>query len=259
MKSCIVVFPLYKKPSSLELSFLENGMRLTKGFQHCIVAPDDLVIDSSFGALSELQVTRFNPQYFQSIKGYNQLLLSQQFYQTFIAFDFILLHQADVYLFSDQLEEWCNKDFDYIGAPWFRPDKLKSKSIKNLLKQAWKSFKKKSIYDLRHNQVGNGGLSLRKVSIAIQILDQVNPDLIKPYLENSGPEYNEDIFWSLVAQSVASFRKPSLDLALQFAFEFNAAKAFEYNHQQLPFGCHAPLKHDVSFWRHHIPELTKFD
>ncbi len=258
MKSCVVVFPLYKIPDPIELAFLENGIRLTKEFKQVIVAPEGLQIDSSFGALEQLEVKRFSKHYFEGIQGYNQLLLSRGFYTTFALSDYILVHQADVFLFKDDLNKWCEKDYDYIGAPWFRPDKLNRGYLFNALQSLKSSFKKNKIYAKRHNKVGNGGLSLRKVTTALKVLDMVQPSLLKQYTNAKAPEFNEDIFWSLEAPTILStYAVPEMTEAMQFAVEFEPSKAYSFLNKNLPFGCHAPLKHEPEFWKKFIPFLAK--
>ena len=256
MKSCIVVFPIYKSPTLEELLFLENGIDLTQGFKHVLVAPEGLQIDSTFGSLEQLEVKRFSAHYFEGIKGYNQLLLSKGFYTTFALFDYILIHQADVFLFKNELAKWCEKDYDYIGAPWFRPDKLNRGSLFNFVQRLKLAFKKNKIYANRHNKVGNGGLSLRKVSTALKVLATVQASLLKKYTDAAGPEFNEDIFWSLEAPLVIpKYAIPNISEAMHFAIEFEPSKSYEILNQSLPFGCHAPLKHEPEFWKRFIPPL----
>lgn len=253
MKSCVVVFPLYKKPEPLELLFLENGIRLTKGFKHVLVAPEGLAIDSAFGSLEKLEVKRFSKHYFEGIQGYNQLLLSRGFYTTFALYDYILIHQADVFLFRNELHTWCEKNYDYIGAPWFRPDKLNRGFLFNALQQLKLAVKRNKIYANRYNKVGNGGLSLRKVTTALQVLATVEPSLLKQYTHSKGPEFNEDIFWSLVAPTILpTYAVPEMNEAMHFAVEFEPSKAHAVLNQHLPFGCHAPLKHEPEFWKKFI-------
>jgi glycosyltransferase involved in cell wall biosynthesis len=256
MKTCVIVFPLYERPNPVELSFLENGIRLTQGFKQVLVAPEGLQIDASFGSLEQLEVKRFSKHYFEGIKGYNQLLLSKGFYTTFSLFDYILIHQADVFLFKNELALWCEKNYDYIGAPWFRPDKLNRGFLFNTLQHLKLMLKKNKLYASRYNKVGNGGLSLRKVGTALKVLDTVPASLLKKYTLAEGPEFNEDIFWSLEAPAIlSSYRIPEMNEAMHFAVEFEPTRAFQLLNQQLPFGCHAPLKHDIEFWKKLIPIL----
>jgi hypothetical protein len=255
-KRCVVVFPLYQAPTALELSFLENGLKRTEGHKQVIVAPEDLKIDHQFGQLQQLEVKRFAGRYFKDISGYNQLLLSKTFYSAFALFDYILIHQADVYLFKDELGLWCEKGYDYIGAPWFRPDQLGTDNFSRLWKKTKLIFKKNKLYGSRYNKVGNGGLSLRKVKSAMDVLSRTPPHLLKKYMNSDGKEFNEDIFWSLEAPLIQpNFKIPSLKTALNFAVEFQPKEAFEYINRKLPFGCHAPLVHDRDFWKEYIPAL----
>lgn len=255
MKSCIVAFPLYQAPTALELAFLENGMQLTSGFKQVIVAPEGLHIDSAFGALEKLEVKRFAKHYFEGISGYNQLLLSKQFFSAFAHFEYILIHQSDVFLFKNELDKWCEKGYDYIGAPWFRPDKLAQNGFNKFLHSLKLFFKRNKLFANRHNKVGNGGFTLRKIETALKVLNLVNQELLSKYTHQNGDAFNEDIFWSLEAPKITDFKIPDWQEGLQFAVEFNPAVAYTYLNNELPFGCHAPLKHDPRFWAQFIPGL----
>ena len=48
------------------------------------------------------------------------LMLSPFFYESFLDFKYVLIHQLDVFIFKDELNYWCNQNYDYIGAPWFK-------------------------------------------------------------------------------------------------------------------------------------------
>ena len=260
MSNCVVIFPLYKTPNKLELSFLENGLEKTKDHQHIIVAPKSLNIDQSFGKLNNLEVRTFEDYYFEDIAGYNKLLLSEEFYNAFTNFDFMLIHQTDVFLFKDELNFWCDKNYDYIGAPWFRPDKLNKIGIFKIIEHLKLYFKKNKIYAKRHNKVGNGGLSLRKISTALNVLKITPQILLNNYLNTKNLSYNEDIFWSIEAPLILKeYKVPEWKEAMYFAIEFKPSVAYKYLNETLPFGCHAPLKHEPNFWKKFIPQLEKND
>ncbi len=259
MKSCLIIFPLYKQPSQLELQFLENGLDKTIDFDHLIVAPTCLEIDSKFGKLSKIKVLRFENFYFESLFGYNQLMLSAKFYNQFTDYEYILIHQSDVFLFKDNLQDWCDKGYDYIGAPWFRPEKLKDHPLKKWFNKLRTSLFHHKKYAERHNKCGNGGLSLRRVSSAIQVLEACPKSLLNKYYYQNKACYNEDIFWSLEAPClVPDYKIPTLEIGLQFAFEFKPEEAFALKSNELPFGCHAPLKHEPAFWGKYIPSLKTY-
>ncbi|MEM8909693.1 MAG: DUF5672 family protein, partial [Bacteroidota bacterium] len=69
---------------------------------------------------------------------------------------------------------------------------------------------------------------------------------------------NEDFFWSIVMPKINPFFKiPNMQEALGFAFELAPRKAYEMNHHQLPFGCHAWEKYDPDFWQPFIGPASK--
>jgi hypothetical protein len=198
----------------------------------------------------------FEPEYFSSIRGYSQLLLTEKFYQTFAKYDYILIYQLDALVFSNQLTKWCQQKMSYIGAPWL------SSFIGSLTSPT---------SDLRG---GNGGLSLRSVSESIKVLAAVNTsarhnfparwqqwawfalELLfgktkQKWLKIPADQYpfNEDGFWSFEAPKYCqSFRVATQSESLQFAFETEPAKCFELNGKKLPFGAHAWEKYDKKFW-----------
>lgn len=250
MNNCLVIFPLYRSPDALELSFLENGCRLLKKHAMAIVAPQSLTINAEFGELQNLPVYRFPDTFFESIAGYNRLLLSSDFYQAFSDYAYILIHQADVYVFSDQLQYWCNQSVSYIGSPWLKPEIGIKKWIYALKKQLNRR------YGLKNNKVGNGGFSLRHVADAFRVLQSSPSEVITKYRENRHHSLNEDVFWSLEAPKIdGNFNIPDMKTGLRFGFEFNPETAWELNNRTLPFGCHAPQVHGRSFWMQFIPEL----
>lgn len=251
-RPCIVVFPLYKVPTDVELHFLENGNRKLSNYDQVIVCPENLKITPAFGKLSKLPKVRFSNHYFESIDGYNRLMLLPEFYSAFSNYEYILIHQPDVYVFKDELQYWCSKNYAYIGAPWLRKND-------SLLKKCL-IFMRKFIqpnYGNKHNKVGNGGFSLRNVSDFLEILKLTPQSTMNRFCSKSHHLFNEDVFWSLIAPKINPFFKiPYYKDALSFGIEFQPEKALKMNNGQLPFGCHAPIVHGLNFWKKYIPILN---
>ncbi|ALL08511.1 hypothetical protein AQ505_25385 [Pedobacter sp. PACM 27299] len=258
-KKCVVVIPAYRKLQPIELRFLENGLLRTAGFEQVIVAPDDLIIDHSFGKLCELRVERFPNHFFKDIAGYNRLMISIDFYSRFTDFKYLLTLQSDVYLFKNELDYWCDQAYDYIGAPWYKAAVLKKRSLR-----AWvfRNIRQPLLTRKREggwlaNKVGNGGLSLRNISSAIHTLKLCDAELFKTYWNPSSHHYNEDIFWSIEAPKInREFRIPIWNQALKFAVEFEPQNAIKKLEGELPFGCHSPILMDPDFWKKYIPEMN---
>ena len=172
--------------------------------------------------------------------SYNRMLVSESFYRVFARYEYILIYQLDSLVFSNQLEDWCRKDYDYVGAPWF---------------ERWhraRSARNESIDDVidGFGTVGNGGFSLRKVDAALAVLTAAHHPLYDRHVQNVlAGNLHEDIFWSFLApQLLDRFRIPSPREALLFAFETEPRYCYRENHQRLPFGCHGWPSYEREFW-----------
>lgn len=186
----------------------------------------------------------FESPYFQDIAGYNKLMLSTDLYKKFNFYKYMLVYQLDCYIFEDNILHWCNKGYDYIGAPWLDWEWSKHYAShltftrRILSKVGYKSF----------NMVGNGGFSLRKVDSFIKNLTFFSFAAKKFYL-------NEDYFFSFFINSYNPFFKVApYKEALNFSFDENPEKLFIANQYQLPMACHAWPKY-ITFWKNYIKEL----
>jgi hypothetical protein len=172
---------------------------------------------------------------------YNRLLMSEQFYRAFEGYEYILIYQLDCLVFSNTLEAWRRKGFDYIGAPWF---------------ERWHQFRSEQseypedIVD-GFGTVGNGGFSLRKVDAALAVLTLTKRPLYDRFVQGAVATLgiHEDIFWSFNAPKlVDGFRIPKPREALQFAFETEPRYCYRENGNRLPFGCHGWRTYERDFW-----------
>lgn len=180
----------------------------------------------------------------------------------------MLIYQLDAWVFKDELEFWCNKGFDYIGAPWFIG------------------------YDSTNNKMplmeysGNGGFSLRNIKKMYKLLS-MDIHLVKTFSEIykinkkrrvlsniiSMPififrwlfqrerffnvwqlaEINEDVLIVKIAKEFyPNFKIATAKEAIPFAFECKPDLLFKLNGDQLPFGCHAYKKYNWNFWKEYI-------
>lgn len=133
-----------------------------------------------------------------TIKEYNQLLYSSFFYKH-IKTEHFLIFQTDTLLskiYSNNIYKFL--EYDYVGAPWKH----------------------------RKNEVGNGGLSLRRKSKMLELLNKnFTPNVLN---------INEDLFFSGSKFNInnINIHKPSLKLAKEFSTE----SVFSNN----SFGLHKP-------------------
>lgn len=172
-------------------------------------------------------IERFPQDFFTNVESYNRLMLSKDFYKRFQQYEYILIYQLDAFVFSDQLSYFCSLGYDYIGAPWLY-------GIFNYIDSSHYLW-----------YVGNGGLSLRKVSGFIRVLEERKP-LLGEQIKN------EDLFFSSIVDE--GFKVAPIEVALQFSHERQVQKCFQLNHDQLPFGCHAWERYDLDFWKFYIEQ-----
>lgn len=252
MKSkCAILIPAYRSLTPLEAYFLKNNTNLLLNHEIILILPSDFVIDNSFHGIIWHKKLYFDKDYFLNTRTYNKLMLSSDFYECFEDYEYILIVQADVFVFEDQVEYWCNKNFDYIGAPWFRYNKLnKGKLFWYFYKNIYRWYlglSRKSGW--LYNRVGNGGFSLRKVETFLNILKKSPEHILDCYLNSKDDSYNEDVFWSIEAPKISrSFNIPKFKEALHFAIEQDPENAYYYIGEKLPFGCHDAIRQNKNFW-----------
>lgn len=219
-----VVIPIYREKltQNEDISFRQCKKILNR-YPLCIVKPVSLSLQ--IAGVQGMEIEEFEDIWFQSIQTYNDLMLSEQFYERFRDYKYILIHQLDAFVFRDELYNFCALDYDYIGAPWLYGQFVYING------------------ESGYYYTGNGGLSLRKVESHLSVLKERQIQNI----------VNEDMFFSSRNQNV--FRTAPIEIALEFAFEANVKECFERNHEALPFGCHAWQKYDFEFYRPIFQEM----
>ena len=254
-----VLIPLYKQSmtTSEEFSF-KNTLSVLSKHDIYVICPKRLSVYLS--ALKKekqlnFDVECFSDRFFSGISGYNHLLMSVDFYRRFDCYEYMLIVQMDALVLADQLEEWCDRNYSYIGPPWFKGLTCPALPLSFL-------------------GVGNGGFSLRKVRDCVMVLSshKYRPPvsgkvslrlseifrLIRFVIHCLIFSYsylpirlriNEDIFWGVVVPDrCALFTVPTPEDAIAFAFEVAPEYLFKLNGGQLPFGCHAWEKYNLQFW-----------
>ncbi|NEV94015.1 hypothetical protein G3567_07635 [Psychroflexus sp. YR1-1] len=239
----VILVPVYKdKLTHNENLVIQNLFELYNKNQIKIICPKHLQLPA---ALEQCDAERFDPLFFENISGYNKLLLSHEFYQRFENYKFMLIHQLDAYLFKDELDFWCDLDYDYIGAPWLRDERFIAKLFRS---------KKVKNRDIIFNKVGNGGLSLRKVNAFLSFF-QDHQNSVKAYIHHNLFGI-EDVFWSVIAPKYTSFKIPDVTTASRFSLDRKPNLGMKINNSELPFGCHGFEKNKTKgFWKNYINGL----
>lgn len=273
LKSCVVIIPVYKKElSPFEEASFRQGLRVLRNHDIVIVTYSGL--DLSFyrhiseNESKEFGVEFFERHFFESVNGYNALCLDSQFYRRFDAYKYMLIYQTDAWVFRDELLDWCNKNYDFIGAPHF--------------------FSNGNQRSTEFLGVGNGGFSLRRIQYCIDILSKF---LYMPFFKSSGlwllnkyncestiiktikvaiksigikntlayykrgDVFNEDLIFGTFSRFIWGIKAniPSHEVAARFSFELHPEFLYHLCGDKMPFGCHAYRKYEYdTFWKYHI-------
>jgi hypothetical protein len=260
-RSCAVVVPVYRTGLSdderLSLRHLDHFL---PEVEKILAIPEML----DFGRRGYRKAC-FPPAFFDSIAGYNQLLLSRRFYNRFKDYEFILIHQLDAIILSSDVERFLGMGVDYLGAPWIAYDAAGAPHLTG---------------------VGNGGLSLRRVSAFRRLLgSRARTTTPQEYYRRGYSEAPlgrraiglakagakalgirnsirrtirelrgyEDWFIAAEAQKYSpAFALGSVEQALAFAFEKEPRFCFEQAGGRMPFGAHAWGRYDRAFWEPYL-------
>lgn len=247
-----IVVPIYKDTfTPLEKRSLRQVYEVLCAYPIVVIHPESLDLSFLREEFPRLSFTAFEDAYFKGVHGYNELMLSTVFYERFLDCSYILIYQLDAFVFRDELREWCEKGYDYIGAPWMRLpiyDKPVILQYMELMYWLRRVRHKPSKQDL-HYKIGNGGFSLRKVESHLKFLRE-EPERAAVYRKHDHHLYNEDVFW---ANEPEDFVYPTVTEALHFSFDKYPAYCYKLTKGQLPFGCHAWYSRKMrGFWSRFI-------
>ena len=236
MPSVIVLIPIYKPELvPLETYSLDISLASLAGKEIRFIGPKGLDLLWYAERYPSVPFIGFEDASFSSIPGYNRLLLSSAFYRQFAEYEFMLILQTDAIVLRDELDYWCAQPFDYVGAPW--PD-------------GYELFVNLGLFEGSYGKrvkvhVGNGGLSLRRISKCISLLGEF--DVAISVFSHTGS--SEDLFFSVMGALSGDFIIPNEITASRFALELKPSYYVAVNGGKLPMGGHAWWKHEPEFWR----------
>ncbi|AYV86764.1 MAG: hypothetical protein Sylvanvirus8_20 [Sylvanvirus sp.] len=129
-----------------------------------------------------------------TLRDYN-LLLTSEFWWNWIEAEHVLIFQTDSYMRRPGIQEFIDKKYAFIGAPW--DTSFAGRWCPDILRQG-----------------GNGGFSLRLKSKMLQVIRQF------PYQTNGLYEtsHNEDIYYNRCLHSLGA-SLPSIEHSKQFSVE----------------------------------------
>lgn len=287
---CIIIIPVYKAEcSKAELASFRQCLSVLRNYDFCLITFKELCLTLYSNEAKKIgkdfKVEYFDKSYFASVERYNMLCLNKDLYERFVQqYEYMLIYQLDAWVFKDELQEWCDRGYDYIGAPWF---------------EKARDYDDEPKYTKKFNGVGNGGLSLRRIKYCLKVLSSnrylpfVKQGLLwhmlwhihrvekgynlvvafsltllkvsrktlgvhnslKWYMHDEKECPNEDCIFSLWAIHSYLVKQPRIPSALEaaaFSFEVNPSYLYE-KISKLPFGCHAYANYEYDeFWKKYI-------
>ncbi|MCB9446957.1 MAG: hypothetical protein H6585_01265 [Flavobacteriales bacterium] len=260
-----VVVPVYREDLPVEeWAALTNNLDKLAAYDCYLVGPKGMDYSNYTARWPEIRVCTFAEMYFKDLTGYNRLMVSIGFYRAFSTYSHILICQTDAFVFSDELMSWCDRGYDYVGAPVhdILPDKFSERIPVVTL---------------------NGGFSLRKVGASLKVLSSFRTiysfrDIFRANLMEKGwkgilpalyfyffgnntfhlfnrYDRNEDIFWAIkVPEKFTWFHAPLPVDSAFFAADNKPERTLALTAGQLPFGCHAYQTHPDT-WKAYIPDI----
>ena len=234
---CVIIVPIYKTEFNWdEYNSVKQLFKILPIEKYDIVAicPESLDVQYYNSNFKFKEYFYFWDSYFTEYpRGYNKLLLQQGFYECFSNYEYMLVYQPDSWVFRDELEYWCNREYDFIGAPqtYQYPDLL----VNNV-------------------HVGNGGFSLRKISFFKYICSEYE-DMCRAIYDMNYKLIGEDHICSFLKTSGIAFQinLPPFYEAAFFSFDMNPQILYQVTDNKLPFGCHAyKTIEDKYFWDNFI-------
>jgi hypothetical protein len=271
---CTVVIPVYKEFKCLSKSEIQSLSQCFKkliGHHFIFIGPthfnfhDYLLLANENSSYAKVQ--RFDNHYFESINGYNLLLLSRLFYRKFRNYQYILIYQTDAWVFKNELLMWCKSGYDYIGAPWFSSFSqnittsniigvgnggFSLRNVKKMISILQRIRVLKFLYSIWCNFKIDSHISFNKIILTLNFYFKIKAFWELPSLLSCDVIQEDEFYGHIVSKLFFDFHLAPISEALKFSFEVNPRYLFEMNNYKLPFGCHAWEKYDRKFWDEHL-------
>jgi hypothetical protein len=253
----IALFVHKADPTDLELISFQQCFRILGHYPIKVIVPKGLNVNKYQAVVSDFSTLEIDPKWQKSVLNYNKLKLSYYFYDLFQEYEFLLTYELDAFVFKDDLKFWCEKAYDYIGAPWFEGyDKPKTKligvgnsgfSLRNI-----KSVKDaiKKIYYKDPSEIYAGRLKKLQIGLLKRPYGYIKSKLGENYSIQHATGIHEDMVISqIIPLKCYPFNIAPVEDAIAFSFEVNPSVLYKLNNEQLPMGCHAWWRYDIDFWR----------
>lgn len=237
-----VVIPFHKaKLNDKERLSLRRCRKILPSYPRFLVVGASLDTRKLLQEDDALRIIRFPDHFFSSWTSYNLLCRQPEFYKQFLDYEYILIHQLDSYVFRDELQYWCKRNYDYIGAALPQYEHMR---------ESRKWYSKLPFFKIILKRTAQGGFSLRRVATFY------NASLRQAWLLKYIPDLAEDVYWSTIGCRLQrGFKLVGVKEAIAFSFDASPQLCSHMSGGQLPFGCHGWYGKYADFWKDKIEEI----
>ena len=248
MKDCVLYLNIFKeKLYDYEILSFNRTLDVYLGSDVCDIKlhmPETTNENILFDYLNEdikeriydnnLYICKDSPLLFQSVNGYNNMLLTNFLYNDMSKkYKYMLIIQIDAFVFNDMLKYYIDKNYDYIGAYEYF-----------LYRQNNNGIISENISSEKYMYL-NGGFSLRNINKCIETVNKYC--VIPEYLDHkilfdtivNCTYLQEDSFFS---QLLNQDNIDTKDLIMFAYSNLNSYSMYPLNKYQYPFGCHGIQK-----------------
>ncbi|MFD0791989.1 DUF5672 family protein [Mucilaginibacter litoreus] len=245
-KLVTVIIPIHlDEPTELEKVSLTQTLSVLNKYTITFMAPYGLDVkwyEAFCKGKGEVVFERFG---WKGYEQYSVLQSNHKFYERFLSYKFILICHLDAFVFNDELEKWCQLDYDYIGSVIYNP----VFNLKNTLWRRLTGFVSPEYF-------GNGGFGLKKVSTYYNITKKFKGyiNLYHFIRKMRGRPFYDDLFFTQHFPKLSSrFTIAPLSEARWFgaAYEKYQETKLPFSDKKsdtLPFGIHGWIQHNREFW-----------
>jgi hypothetical protein len=267
-KSCVIVIPVHSAtPSYYELISFKQCFEVLNEHPIYVLAPAELDLSRYHQVVNEFELINVSKKWMSSRLHYNKLKLSHFFYEYFQDYEFMLTYELDAFIFKDDLDYWCSKEYDYIGAPWFEDNDPKQNKIYGPGNSGFSLRRISAIKEgIRHIHLFAPRYETVKKQVFFQKYKSAIMDVILAisslrslfYRENRSIQdadfmIEEDtVIVNQMPARLKNFKLAPIDDAYKFSFEVGPEVLFNLNQNCLPTGCHAWWRYNLNFWKPYI-------
>ena len=187
---------------------------------------------------------------------YSRLMLNPAFYRRFLDYDYVLICHLDAFVFKDELLEWCERGYDYIGSVIYRlgwKDGVPLSRRKAMVNAGLR----KLLRTRRTEYLANGGFALKKVRTFFRLTKRFKPwlDLYATVARLRGRGIWEDMLVNRHFPRLSRrFSLPPRAVAERFGAEFVDFDPVDLpfsarSPDTLPFGVHGWPQFQPDYWR----------